>query len=122
MRDSDGVYRRLIGAIVVVAVEDAVKGESLASKWLKESAPRLMNLAGLDVNFEKIDDVVKSGLPWRQIKAGREWRNDKRGSPGEEQSASPRSNVIDPRVFLSKKGDNYAEKMYNLCACETERD
>ena len=74
MSDNLEGYKRLAAAIVVQAAHDALKGDASARKWLIEDAPSLIDLAGLtEVETKRIDTVIKSGLTWRQVMAGKAW-------------------------------------------------
>jgi hypothetical protein len=71
MRDKDTSFKRLAGAIAVQAARNAVKGDPAAREWLIEDAPALLEMAGMNVNTEQIDEITESGLPWRKVRSGK---------------------------------------------------
>ena len=72
--ENDTGYKRLAAAIVFQATADALKGDAAAREWLLEDAPSLMDLAGIqEVNTGRIDEILDSGMTWRQVRAGKVW-------------------------------------------------
>ncbi|HQF64155.1 MAG TPA: hypothetical protein PLT26_16780 [Anaerolineaceae bacterium] len=67
-------YKRLVMAMVIQALKDAGRGSQEAFQWLKEEAPDWLQLAGIEVYSEQLNDIA--GQSWQKISRNKRRRRD----------------------------------------------